>query len=230
VGHSEGGLIAPIAGVELDAKADGPRAAFLVLMAGTGVPGADVLKEQNARIMLAARMTPEQIAPVKAAHAAFVDAAAAGADAATLRPLAKALVAQQLALQKVDVAALPAGTLDAQVDLAIKQVDSPWMRQFLVLDPREWLRKVRVPVLVLNGSLDTQVPAEQNVPQVEAALKQAGAPATVVIEPDLNHLFQPARTGGPDEYAVIATTIDPKVLAAIADWVNAQPPRGPRAR
>ena len=71
---------------------------------------------------------------------------------------------------------------------------------------------------------------EQNVPQVEAALKQAGAPATVVIEPELNHLFQPARTGGPDEYAVIATTIDPKVLAAIADWVNAQPPRGPRAR
>jgi hypothetical protein len=50
------------------------------------------------------------------------------------------------------------------------------------------------------------------------------------VEPDLNHLFQPAKTGGADEYAVIATTIDPRVLATVADWVNAQPPRGPRAR
>jgi hypothetical protein len=65
---------------------------------------------------------------------------------------------------------------------------------------------------------------------MQAALKDAGVPATVQVEPDLNHLFQPAKTGGADEYAVIATTIDPRVLATVADWVNAQPPRGPRAR
>lgn len=230
VGHSEGGLIAPIASVELDAKADGPRSAFLVLLAGTAVPGADILKEQNARILLAARAAPEVIAPIKAAHAALVDAAVAGKPDTELLPLAKALVSEQLKAQKVDLSTLPAGTLDAQAATAVKQMSTPWMRQFLVLDPREWLRKVRVPVLALNGSLDVQVAAEQNVPAMQAALKDAGVPATVVVEPELNHLFQPATTGGADEYAVIATTIDPRVLATVADWVNAQPPRGPRAR
>ncbi len=230
VGHSEGGLIAPIASVELDAKADGPRSAFLVLLAGPAVTGADILKEQNTRILLAARAAPEVVAPIKSAHAALVDAAVAGKPDAELLPLAKALVTEQLKAQKVDLATLPAGTVDGQAALAVKQMTSPWMRQFLVLDPREWLRKVRVPVLALNGSLDVQVPAEQNVPVMQAVLKDAGVPATVVVEPDLNHLFQPAKSGGADEYAVIATTIDPRVLATVADWVNAQPPRGPRAR
>jgi hypothetical protein len=230
VGHSEGGLVAPIASVELDAKADGPRSAFLVLLAGTAVPGAAILKEQNTRILLAARATPEVIAPIKAAHAALVDAAVAGKPDAELQELAKALVTEQLEAQKIDLATLPAGTLDAQAATAVKQMTSPWMRQFLVLDPRDWLRKVRVPVLALNGALDVQVTAEQNVPAMQAALKDAGVPATVQVEPDLNHLFQPAKTGGADEYAVIATTIDPRVLATVADWVNAQPPRGPRAR
>jgi fermentation-respiration switch protein FrsA (DUF1100 family) len=111
------------------------------------------------------------------------------------------------------------------VDAALAQVGSPWMKRFLVLDPAVSLRKVKCPVLVLNGTLDTQVDAVQNVPPIEAALKVSGAPTTVKVMPGLNHLFQRAQTGAIDEYSKIDITIDPEVLDVIASWVLAQPPR-----
>ena len=104
------------------------------------------------------------------------------------------------------------------------------MRRFLELDPTVALRKVPCPVLVLNGTLDTQVTPGQNVPAIEAALKQAGVPATVKILPGLNHLFQPAKTGAFSEYSQIETTMDPSVPAIVADWILAQPPRPPASR
>jgi predicted dienelactone hydrolase len=84
--------------------------------------------------------------------------------------------------------------------------------------------------MVLNGTLDAQVVAEQNVPAIEAALKEAAAKdpraqATVKVMPGLNHLFQPAKTGSLEEYTTIDTTMSPEVLDAIAAWVLAQPSR-----
>jgi hypothetical protein len=114
--------------------------------------------------------------------------------------------------------------MEQQVAAAIAQMHSPWMRRFIALDPAEALRSVRCPVLVLNGSLDTQVDAKQNVPAIEAALKQSGAPVTVQVLPGLNHLFQPAKTGALAEYAQIETTIDPSVLELVPTWILAQWP------
>jgi fermentation-respiration switch protein FrsA (DUF1100 family) len=104
------------------------------------------------------------------------------------------------------------------------------MKRFLALDPAVALRKVTCPVLALNGSLDAQVTPQQNLPAIEKALAEAKVPVTVRVMPGLNHLFQPAKTGGLDEYASIDTTIDPAVLQAVADWVLAQPPRPPASR
>ena len=230
IGHSEGGLVAPMAVVNMDERsaksaANPARAAFIVMMAGTGVNGDAILREQNKRILLATGLTEAQIAPAVAAHAAYLDAVKAGASNEVLRAAAKKLVVAQLALGGTDLATIPEATLEAQVDAALAQVGSPWMKRFLVLDPAVSLRKVKCPVLVLNGTLDTQVDAVQNVPAIEAALKASGAPATVKIMPGLNHLFQRAQTGAIDEYSKINITIDPEVLDVIASWVLAQPPR-----
>jgi hypothetical protein len=224
-GHSEGGVVAPMAAVQLAKGAPGaPRASFLVLLAGTGVDGDAILREQNMRGLLATGLTPEQIAPERAAHAALLDAVRAGADEATERALARALVDAQLRLAGADPETMPPGTMEQQVAAAIAQMHSPWMRRFIALDPAEALRSVRCPVLVLNGSLDTQVDAKQNVPAIEAALKQSGAPVTVQVLPGLNHLFQPAKTGALAEYAQIETTIDPSVLELVPTWILAQWP------
>lgn len=231
VGHSEGGLVAPMAAVKLSADKEAPSSpAFLVLMAGTGVNGDAILREQNTKLLRASGLTEEQIAPVRAAHAAFLDSVKQGADPVVLKARARELVLSQAKLGGMDMTKVPETAIDQQADGAVQQVNSPWMKRFLTLDPAEALRQVSCPVMVLNGTLDAQVSAEQNVPAIEAALKEAAAKdpraqATVKVMPGLNHLFQPAKTGSLDEYTTIDTTMSPEVLDAIAAWVLAQPSR-----
>ena len=99
----------------------------------------------------------------------------------------------------------------------LQQVDSIWFRYFLDHDPRPALRKVKVPALVLNGELDLQVPADQNVPEIEKALKEAGNPdVTVRRLAGLNHLFQPAKTGNLDEYAASEITVEARGLLLLS--------------
>jgi fermentation-respiration switch protein FrsA (DUF1100 family) len=231
LGHSEGAATAALAIGLNEADLQAPaRVSFLVMMAGTGVDGDAVLREQNARLMLAAGKSEAEIADARAAHAGLLDAVRQGADDAALREKARANIAEQLKLGGLDPAAAPPGAIDAQVEATVGQMRAKWMRRFLELDPAVALRKVPCPVLVLNGTLDTQVTPAQNVPAIEAALKQAGVPATVKILPGLNHLFQPAKTGAFSEYSQIETTMDPSVPAIVADWILAQPPRPPASR
>lgn len=99
---------------------------------------------------------------------------------------------------------------------------SPWFRYMITYDPQTALVKVKCPVLAIDGSLDLQVDPEQNLPAIESALKQAGNTDYTVKEiSGLNHLFQPAKTGLPEEYSEITTTLDPSVLQLIGDWLEA---------
>lgn len=231
VGHSEGALAAALAVgmLDEDPKADA-KAAFCVMLAGPGVPGDAVLREQNAALMRAAGKSDADTAAERAAHAALLDAVAQGAPAEVTRARARELVLEQLRLGGMEADRLPPDAIDQQADAAVAQLSAPWMKRFLALDPAVALRKVTCPVLALNGSLDAQVTPQQNLPAIEKALAEARVPATVRVMPGLNHLFQPAKTGGLDEYASIDTTIDPAVLQAVADWVLAQPPRPPASR
>jgi fermentation-respiration switch protein FrsA (DUF1100 family) len=97
------------------------------------------------------------------------------------------------------------------------------MRHFLSYDPAATLRRLRVPVLAINGSLDLQVPVRQNLPAIEAALKAGGNNNVKIVElVGLNHLFQKATTGSPAEYGKIEQTIDPQALQTIGEWVATQ--------
>ena len=74
----------------------------------------------------------------------------------------------------------------------------------MLSSPRPALEAITVPVLALNGELDVQVDAEQNLTAIAAALEKGGNPnVTVHRLPKHNHLFQRAKTGLVDEYAVI---------------------------
>ena len=82
------------------------------------------------------------------------------------------------------------------IAVQIKLANTPWFRYFLTLDPRPALRKVKCPVLALNGENDLQVPANENLREIEAALKAGGNNnVTIVRLPKLNHLFQTSETG-----------------------------------
>jgi hypothetical protein len=91
------------------------------------------------------------------------------------------------------------------------------------LDPRVALRQVRCPVLAVNGLLDLQVDPDQNLPEIERALREGGNhDVTILRLPGLNHLLQAAQTGSTAEYATIEETMNPAGLSAIRDWILAR--------
>ena len=208
IGHSEGGLIGSVV------AADEPRVAFFVILAGPGVPGDEILVRQGEAISLAEGGDPEDVAAQNPMREALFAALVAGEEDEARGHLHD-LLAQ----------AMPAGTdaevIDEMVEAQMRMLGSRWMRTFMELDPRDHLRRIDCPVLVLNGELDTQVVPDQNVPEIAKALREGGNDdVTVEVRPGLNHLFQPATTGGMSEYAAIETTFDPETLEIMAAWIR----------
>jgi len=102
-------------------------------------------------------------------------------------------------------------------------VMSHQFRYWLTLKPEEILRKVKQPVLAINGSLDLNVSAKENLPVIEKALHDGGNPDVTVVElPGLNHLFQTASTGSPMEYGTIEETMSPVAMKTVSDWILAR--------
>jgi fermentation-respiration switch protein FrsA (DUF1100 family) len=152
-----------------------------------------------------------------AKHKAFSERLYAGLMAAKTSDEALSTTKSVVAQAVVDNL-LPADAADATV----RQVTSPWFRQALSYDPAPTLRKLKTPVIVLNGSLDLQVPSHENLALMRASLKNNKG-ATVIELPNLNHMFQTAKTGSPAEYGQIEETISPAALNVITDWVTAYP-------
>jgi len=213
IGHSEGGMIAPMAAAESD------EVAFIVMLAGTAVPGMDILLEQLKLITRAAGATEEQLRAQWEAQYDTLLLARSGADSIRVREALRVLTEVQMARLPEDQRPTDE-VLNAQITQETSRVLSPWFRYFLDFDPRTVLRRVRVPVLALNGKLDLQVPPYLNLPEIADALRQAGNTEVTIREfPGLNHLFQTANTGSPAEYAMIEETMSPVVLEAIRDWI-----------
>jgi hypothetical protein len=220
MGHSEGGLVAPMASVR------SPDVAFIVLLAGTSVPGDEILLAQAELILRANGASEEEVAAERELQLAVF--AAVRADTGWERVRAEigtqirdGIVAlppaQQAAITDVE------SFVKTRVDQQIIGVKLPWFRFFLDFDPRTVLTKVRVPVLALFGEKDLQVPPDVNVEPMREAL--AAAPTTdVTIEvlPGANHLFQAAATGSPNEYASLKKEFVPGFLDLITGWIQAR--------
>ena len=208
-GHSEGGIIAP------SAAARSKDVSFIVLLAGPGLPGSDIILAQTALIMRAEGVAAEDIEKVTAVSARLFAAIREEKDPAAAEARARK-----------ELAASPEGLTAEMIDQRVRILLSPWFRHFATYDPRPTLAKVRVPVLALNGERDLQVPAPENTAAIRKALDAAGHnDHTVTILPGLNHLFQESRTGSPTEYVSIEQTFAPSALTTISDWILARTKR-----
>jgi len=200
IGHSEGGVIAPLV------AAKDPRIAFVVLMAGTGVPGDQIL--------------PRQYHDIYAASGAGETVAAKQADVIAAANAIVRTEPDQIKAQPLLIKTLTEGSGAQNARALTDLMNSTWYRAFVTLDPAKALAQVRAPVLAINGDKDVQVSAQVNIPAIKAAL--AGNPdATTLVLPGLNHLLQTARTGAPSEYAAIEETLAPSALSTIVDWTLA---------
>lgn len=216
IGHSEGGMIAPM----VAARSKDIR--FIVLMAGTGVPGKDIIILQQQLIAKAEGVYSEKD---MAESAAFTEEIAkivtSGKDEKTV---SKEFVDfLKASWQKFPDSTKKIYGTEAVFLMQSAQMNTPWMRFFLAYDPATALEKIRIPVLALNGSKDLQVWPGQNLPAIEKALKKAGNKKYTIKElPNLNHLFQECTTGAPSEYEKIETTIAAVVLDEITNWIRKQ--------
>lgn len=213
-GHSEGGLIAPIAAVR------SPDVSYIVLMAGTGVNGEKILYAQAALIARAAGAPEEAIAANREQQRAIFEVLKTEPD---LEPAGEA-IATILRTGMQNAGAEGGGTDAAALEQAIaaqvQQVNNPWFRFFLTYEPAEVIAKVTVPVLAINGEKDLQVPYEENLRAIEAALRRGGNTRYEIHAlPGLNHLFQHAQTGAPSEYQSIEETWSVDAMELIADWI-----------
>lgn len=211
-GHSEGGIIAAM--VAAEAPED---VGFIVMLAGTGLPGLENQSLQGAAfaradgvpealILLNQKLERGQlkIAASKLGRQEALDA---------MRMATSALPAEDREKLEIPPQGLPAEAFEALL--------SPWFRRFLALDPRTYLEKVRCPVLAIVGEKDLQVPPAENLQGIERALERGANPhATVRQLAGINHNLQTARTGKLSEYFLIEETVAPSVLELMSTWMN----------
>jgi pimeloyl-ACP methyl ester carboxylesterase len=217
IGHSEGGLIAPMVAARSN------DVSFIVLMAGPGLTGAEILERQGQLILKATGASEAQLEQQRLIQKRLIDVVVNEKDEKAAKDkLAAALKAAIAELPEKEKKSLgEAG--GALSEAAVNQINTPWFRYFLTYDPRTSLRKVRCAVLAVNGEKDLQVPPKEDLEEIDKALKVAGNTNYKVVElPGLNHLFQSCKTGSPGEYAAIEETIAPAALKVIGEWVVEQ--------
>lgn len=219
-GHSEGGIVAPLA------ASQSKDVAFIILIAGTGVNGENILKMQTELIMRADSATEDEIAKALAMNSMIYSSLR------TDRPLDS--VKSELRKRILeDYEKLPDEQrkfitdkdqyVHTVVEAQALSFTTPWFKHFLIHDPAPALEKARCPVLALFGQYDLQVPAETNKKAIQAALLKAkNRDVTMKIFPNANHLFLYTRTGSLKEYATMKKEFVPGFLETMSKWILEQ--------
>ncbi|HDZ40239.1 MAG TPA: alpha/beta fold hydrolase [Bacteroidetes bacterium] len=220
IGHSEGGLIAFILASQYD------DIAFIVSLAGPGVNGKTILKDQTEYISRLNKMPEEVLQQTMRVND-------------TIYSILEKYGDPETGIEKINSFVTDFYRQEGEGEEVIEQVMNnlsstinpssyPWLSYFTRSDPAEYYPDIKCPVLALNGEKDCQVMAEKNVSAIVNGLKNSGNQnVTAKVFPGLNHLFQHADTGLPNEYGEIEDTMSPEVLETISEWIIG--PREPGA-
>lgn len=211
-GHSEGGIIAPWYASEHKKSID-----FVMMLAGPGMAVKDMMHLQRKLQYESMGMSEQEIASQKQL---FVE-------------IDKVVIEQEGEIKTKSLTEIfinyskenkyTKEETEQYTRSQLKVMDGAWYKSFVTIVPADYLRKVRCPILVIQGGKDKQVPMEENIAEIKTNLKKKGlCKKKIVIKtyPDLNHLFQPCKTGNVEEYGEIETTIDRRVLFAMSDFIK----------
>ncbi len=213
IGHSEGGMIAPMV------AARSKDVSFIVLLAGLGQRGEDVIYTQTELIHKAQGTPPDTLTHIMLLSRRINAVVKAEADEKRVEQRINEEIAAYggtlSELQKKSFERAAAG-----MRAFMPMYKTPWYRYFITYDPRPVLKNVKVPVLALNGEHDLQVAWKENLDLIAAGVKAGGnTDVTTKAFPKLNHLFQTSATGVLSEYSQIEETISPELLKTISDWI-----------
>ena len=211
IGHSEGGLIAPMI------AADRGDVHFIVLLAGTGVNGGVILNSQSTAMLAADGASAEKLEANRKAHDAILSLIEKKPDS-THEEIETAGKEFVNSIEDETSRQLMEPTVKKLVAL----LKSKWVSFFVRYEPAKTLTKVNCHVLAMNGEKDLQVLCDLNLIPLEEALKK-GSPASfkVVRLSNTNHMFQETNgSGTPSDYGKIEETFSTKALKIISDWVT----------
>ena len=213
IGHSEGGLIAPMAA---QSSSD---VSFIVLLAGPGVKGSDLLLTQVKDIMKVNGTPEDELEKNIYESKTIYDLIINNPDSLTAFNKLHEFYNEELAKLSDEEKKKPENSKES-FDRNVSTLLSPWFRFFLRYDPQPALENTTIPVLALNGDKDLQVSSKVNLPAIESALKTAGNKNYKTVElPGLNHLFQHTKTGAVSEYGTIEESFSPEALKIMGDWI-----------
>ncbi|MBL4642162.1 MAG: alpha/beta hydrolase [Flavobacteriaceae bacterium] len=206
IGHSLGGVIAPIIASE------NTEVSFIVILAGSGIRGDKLMLLQKEKIERKMGVPEAGITQgqnyMKGAYDIIIKS---DNNKTQLQTELKNY------FTKVFGAMLP----KSQIQTISEQLSIPWLTDFIKFDPQTSLSKTKCPVLALNGLNDLQVPSKENLEAIEKALKENGNNDIEIKQLEkLNHLFQESETGLPNEYVTIEQTFSPKVLELMTEWIK----------
>ena len=202
MGHSSGGYVAPLAAQE-------ETATFIVLLASPAEGLGDTLIRQNEDIAHAQGKDDAWIQLHQTWIHEFIDIFRSATDpneAHKQADVAYTKYQKELGLPK------------NELNNFLAVLPPAWIIWALQYDPLPALDAYNGPVLAMFGGRDLQVSASRNAPIMKEMLINNNS--NVVIFPTLNHLFQPAKTGAPEEYVSIETTFDENAMIVIADWLD----------
>jgi pimeloyl-ACP methyl ester carboxylesterase len=218
LGHSEGGMIAPIVADERK------EVKFIVLLAGPGIPTIDLMQQQAEAVSVAEGRTPaEAKASASLVRIVWEEVNKNQDTATTFKNIRTRVDAWAKTLDTATLAKIRSrntASIDEQIRQAMNAMGSVWFRYFIAFDPRPYLQTLHCKVLALNGSKDVQVIASSNLAGIRASLQKSHSPGYDVIElPGLNHLFQTCIKCSPSEYGDLEETFSPTALEIMDDWL-----------
>ncbi len=214
IGHSEGGMIAPMI------HAERPDVAYLVLLAGTAIPSRDILLGQVQQVGREQGASKKSLRLQDKVYSIFYDAIIEHQDAP-----AKIMEVMQPVSEKHFKQFRKLGITEAEDASEFSRSFSqtaylPWFRFFVAHDPSMNLKKISIPTLGLFGQKDTQVLSSENASTMKKALEEAPCEDFEIFTfPGHNHMFQHAKTGSVGEYEEIEETFSIEVMEKISQRI-----------
>lgn len=216
IGHSEGGLIAPMV------AAKNRMVSFVIMLAGPGTTGREIVLDQTRLMMESIGSGEPDIVTMENMLREVIQVIVNPETVKELEEQLRPIIRRGLEIVSNEEAAIYGGR-ESLIKARLKQFTDPWYQYFIQSDPTTALKLTSCPLLAINGLLDIQVPCYKNLSAIEYAMKSSGNPDFEIHAfPGLNHLFQHCETGSITEYGLLEETMAPEVQILIGQWINAR--------
>lgn len=216
IGHSEGGAVISIV------AAQSKDVAFMISLGGIATDGLTSLMRQNEDIIKAADIPDYNKKRYNEIDSLMFQTAYQYASSDSLEQKLRAAYKEWKVKDDAYYKSLNIKGYDLfrfSIYSYVQQATRAWYRFFIRYNPEDYLTKVTIPVLALNGDKDIMVAADQNLGNFKKYLIHSKDVTTMVL-PGLNHLFLSCKTGKQEEYRTLKGSFSENALQIMYRWIE----------